>query len=99
MPARCGLDIEVPDRKLYLPKLNGEYAAKTSTPGPMMSGLSRSVDARSGPREEKDATNGAGAPVEPTPAVSDAVDAAPFAAMYAFTNAASVWLMCTVGTA
>src|SRR6186713_529979 len=64
-PATCGLDIEVPDRRLksrpWLP--GGATAARMSWPGAMTSGLSRSPPpAMSGPRDEKLAVSGAGSP-------------------------------------
>src|SRR5512139_2168985 len=64
-PAMCGLDMEVPLRKSKLrPASLGDMAARTSTPGAMMSGLSRSPPpASAGPREENEATSGATAPV------------------------------------
>ena len=62
-PATCGLDIEVPlYRSKSRPELpGGATAARMSWPGAMRSGLSRSADARSGPRDEKLAVKGAGA--------------------------------------
>ncbi len=62
MPAMCGDDIEVPLSRLKLkPPSAGEYAARMSWPGAMMSGFSRSPPpASSGPRDENDAVYGAG---------------------------------------
>jgi len=61
MPATCGLDIDVPlYRSNSLPLLfGGATPARMSCPGAIRSGLSRLPLARSGPREEKSAVNGA----------------------------------------
>src|SRR5574340_909488 len=61
-PATCGLDMDVPLYRLKSrPALpGGATAARMSWPGAMTSGLSRSSDARSGPRDEKLAVYGAG---------------------------------------
>src|SRR5690242_14910004 len=61
-PAMCGLDIEVPDSASYRLPLSatGDTAAITSTPGAVMSGLSRSPPpARAGPLDENAAIAGA----------------------------------------
>ncbi len=61
-PAMCGVAIEVPDSASYRLPLwfAGETAAMTSTPGAMMSGLSRPPPLDfDGPRLENDATAGA----------------------------------------
>ena len=64
-PATCGLDIDVPLIEVEVAGRRlpaGETAARMSWPGAITSGLSRSPPpARSGPRDEKDAVNGAGA--------------------------------------
>src|SRR5688500_15838116 len=63
-PATCGLDMEVPLRRLKSrPALpGGATAARMSCPGAITSGLSRSPPpALSGPREENEAVRGAGA--------------------------------------
>src|SRR5262245_33373832 len=62
-PATCGLDIDVPLRTLkFKPNCpGGAVAARTSWPGAITSGFSRSPPpADSGPRDENDAVNGAG---------------------------------------
>src|SRR5262245_61145100 len=61
-PAMCGLGIEVPDSASYRLPLSatGDTAAITSTPGAVMSGLSRSPPpARAGPLDENAAMAGA----------------------------------------
>ncbi len=59
-PATCGAAIEVPERKSKLrPRGSGEKAARMATPGPEMSGFSRSPPLPTdGPREEKPAICG-----------------------------------------
>src|SRR6476646_1610498 len=63
MPEMCGADIDVPDSALKLLPLGspaGETAAMTSTPGAVMSGLSRSPPpAIAGPSEGEPAIPGA----------------------------------------
>ena len=61
-PATCGEDMDVPlSRSKSRPAIAGETAAKISCPGAIKSGLSKSPPpAVSGPREEKEAVNGAG---------------------------------------
>src|SRR5690349_1101426 len=99
MPATCGLDIEVPDSALYrLPLLvTGDTAAITSTPGAVMSGLSRSDEPdRLGPADENAAISGARAWMA-TAAAIDAVGLA-VPAMYALIAVPSGVPTCTVGT-
>src|SRR4029078_2550089 len=61
IPAMCGAAIEVPLMKSYVRSWldAGATAARTSTPGAEMSGLTTSPSPRvDGPREEKDTTSG-----------------------------------------
>src|SRR5690242_5278952 len=86
MPATCGVAIEG-----QLSKMNdspplplGAIAARTFTPGAITSGLRRSPDpAISGPREENDAVEGAGAP--PVTVARGMVAVAPVWSAYALT--------------
>jgi hypothetical protein len=98
-PATCGLDIEVPLYRLKEspPFPGGATAARMSCPGAMTSGLSRSPPpAKSGPREEKSAVNGAGVVNTIVACAMRAV--APVPAAYVLTAARSVFERCTVGT-
>src|SRR5688572_943165 len=60
-PATCGEDIDVPEMtSKSWPRVPGAYAATMSTPGAVMSGLSRSpLPAIAGPVDEKPAICGA----------------------------------------
>src|SRR5262245_39545672 len=61
-PATCGAAIEVPDKasKSRPASLTGDMPAMTSTPGAVMSGLSKSpLPTKAGPNDEKLAINGA----------------------------------------
>src|SRR4051794_20954853 len=98
-PATCGADMDVPESRLkpYPRFVEGDTAARMSCPGAMTSGLSRSPPpARSGPREENEAVNGAGALVTSSALLIVAV--APAVAAYALTAERSVSARCTVGT-
>jgi hypothetical protein len=94
----CGLDIDVPE---YASKLRpwlpgGATAATTSTPGAVMSGLSRSpLPAMAGPADEKLAISGARTWVTVV-AESDAV--APAVAAYALIARPAALFTWTVGT-
>ncbi len=78
-PAMCGLDIDVPLRKSKSrPESGGALAASMSTPGAMMSGLSRSAEACNGPRDENAATCGASGSEPLTRAVKEPVGSASF---------------------
>src|SRR5215208_194508 len=97
-PATCGLDIDVPLKRLkFRPPTAGETAARMSWPGAITSGFSTSPPpASSGPRDENDAVNGAGSVYVSVEALIVAVGAIP--AAYAFSAARSVSGRWTVGT-
>jgi hypothetical protein len=56
-PARCGADMDVPERGAKLgPRRERGTAARMSMPGPTMSGFSTPPLLRLGPQEENTAT-------------------------------------------
>src|SRR5437764_4070337 len=96
-PAMCGDDIDVPLSRSHMrPEwLVGATAARTSTPGAEMSGLSWSPVARLGPREEKPAMLGALDGGVAAPSVNFAV--ADPVATYARIVSPIVLFTCTAG--